>query len=102
MTVMKKSFCFQSDSQSEKAEEEDEEAWGQKIRDITEERDQALMERNQALAALMELEKEHVEAIRTIEKLKAENMRDRYVASKTSQDALTKGENSSANHCEWL
>lgn len=92
----------QPDNQSENAEEEDEEAWKQKIRDITEERDQALMERNQALAAFMELEKEHVEAVRTIEKLKDENSRDRFVdaASKKRKDAFTKGEVSSANHCD--
>ena len=90
----------QPTDQSEKPEEENE-AWKRKIRDITEERDQALMERNQALTALMELEKEHAEAVRTIERLKTEHLRSRFVesVSKNPKDLSTKGDELSVNHC---
>ena len=45
------------------------------MEEAREERDLALLERNQALAALMELEKEHAQALRTVEKLKADSLR---------------------------
>lgn len=94
--------CAQSNYQSENSEEENEETWKQKIRDITDERNQALMERNQALTALMELEKEHAEAIRTIEKLKTEKLSNVVAqnASKTSKENSNKGEDLSANDCK--
>lgn len=92
---------MQPTDQSEKTEEESE-AWERKIRDITEERDQALMERNQALTALMELEKEHAEAKRTIERLKTETLSNRFVesVSKKPKDLSTKGDELSVNHCD--
>lgn len=60
------------------------------------------MERNQALTALMELEKEHAEAIRTIEKLKTEKLSNVVAqnASKTSKENSNKGEDLSANDCK--
>lgn len=69
----------QSNYQSEDSQGESEENWKQRIREITAERDQALKERNQALAALMELEKDHTEALGTIERLKRESTCDRCV-----------------------
>lgn len=96
------SECAQPNYQSENAEEENEENWKQTIRDITDERDQALKERNQALAALMELEKEHAEAIRTIERLKAENLSNRFVENspKTPTGTTKTGGELSTNHCD--
>ncbi|XP_068737818.1 uncharacterized protein [Montipora capricornis] len=84
----------QPTNQSEKAGEETYEAWNRRIRDITEERDQALKERNQALAALMELEKEHAEAMRTVESLRLENSMKRVVEteSRKLENETTKGE----------
>jgi len=73
------SECAQSNYQSEDCQGESEENWKQRVREITTERDQALNERNQALAALMELEKEHAEALGTIERLKKESSCSRYV-----------------------
>ena len=73
------SECAQSNYQSEDSQGESEENWKQRIREITAERDQALKERNQALAALMELEKDHTEALGTIERLKRESTCDRCV-----------------------
>ena len=63
----------QPTDQSENVEEEIDRTWERKIWNVTEERDQALKERNQALAAFMELEKKHSEAIRTIEMLRLDN-----------------------------
>ena len=92
---------MQPTDHSEKTEEEGE-AWERKIRDITVERDQALMERNQALTALMELEKEHAEAMRTIERLKTETLSNRFAesVSKKPKDFSTKGDELSVNHCD--
>ena len=73
------SECAQSNYQSEDSQGESEENWKQRIREITAERDQALKERNQALAALMELEKDHTEALGTIERLKRESSCERCV-----------------------
>ena len=73
------SECAQSNYQSEDSQGESEENWKQRIREITAERDQALKERNQALAALMELEKDHTETLGTIERLKRESKCDRCV-----------------------
>ena len=44
------------------------------MRNITDERDQALLEHNQAIAALMELETKHQEAKQLIEKLREESL----------------------------
>ena len=76
--------------QSENVEEEMQRAWEWKIWTVTEERDQALQERNQALAAFMELEKKHSEAIRTIEMLRLNNLRMR-----SAENAWRKSKNES-------
>lgn len=93
---------MQSNYQSEDAQGETEENWKQRIRDIADERDQALKERNQALAALMELEKEHTEALGTIEKLKKENSCSRCVGNspKTLKETPSIGREISTNHHE--
>jgi len=74
--------------QSENVEEEMQRAWEWKIWNVTEERNQALQERNQALAAFMALEKKHSEAIRTIEVLRLNKLRMRSAenASKKSKN----------------
>ena len=97
------SECAQSNYQSEDSQGESEENWKQRIREITAERDQALNERNQALAALMELEKEHTEALETIERLKRESSCSRCVESspktfKEVNNSLSRETN--ANHRE--
>ncbi|XP_015763422.1 PREDICTED: uncharacterized protein LOC107342439 [Acropora digitifera] len=80
----------QPTDQSENVEEEMQRAWEWKIWTVTEERDQALQERNQALAAFMELEKKHSEAIRTIEMLRLNNLRMR-----SAENASRKSKNES-------
>lgn len=96
------SECAQSNYQSEDSQGESEENWKQRIREITAERDQALNERNQALAALMELEKEHAEALATIERVKRESSCSRCAenSSKTFKEATSIGRETSANHRE--
>ncbi|XP_044181206.1 uncharacterized protein LOC114948739 isoform X2 [Acropora millepora] len=76
--------------QSENVEEEMQRALEWKIWTVTEERDQALQERNQALAAFMEMEKKHSEAIRTIEMLRLNNLRMR-----SAENASRKSKNES-------
>lgn len=94
------SECAQSNYQSEDSQGESEENWKQRIREITAERDQALNERNQALAALMELEKEHAEALATIERVKRESSCSRCAenSSKTFKEATSIGRET--NHRE--
>ena len=96
------SECAQPNCQSEDSQGETEEKWKQRIREIADERDQALKERNQALAALMELEKEHTEALGTIERLKKESPCSRYVekSSGTFKEAPSIGQEISAHHHE--
>jgi len=97
------SECAQSNYQSEDCLGESEENWKQRIREITAERDQALNERNQALAALMELEKEHAEALGTIERLRRESSCNRCVenSSKTFKEVNNgMDREANANHRE--
>ena len=60
----------QPTDKSDNVEEEIQRAWEWKIWTVTEERDKALKERNEALSAFMELEKKYSEATRTIEMLR--------------------------------
>ena len=89
----------QPTDQSENVEEEIDRAWERKIWNVTEERDQALKERNQALTAFMELEKKHSEAIRTIEMLRLDNSQMRYVEnfSKISKNESSDDFNASSS-----
>lgn len=97
------SECAQSNYQSGDSQGESEENWKQRISEITAERDQALNERNQALAALMELEKDHAEALGTIERLKRESSCSRCVENspKTFKEVNNSMDReTSANHRE--
>lgn len=69
---------------------------------MKDERDQALKERNQALAALMELEKEHADALGTIEKMKKENTSSNCAGNplKTTKETSISGHELSANRCK--
>ena len=103
MQGVDESECAQSSCQSGDSQGESEEDWKQKIREITAERDQALNERNQALAALMELEKDHAEAMGTIERLKRESSCSRCVENspKTFKEFNNSmGREANANHRE--
>lgn len=95
-------FEFAQTFQGEDSCEEPEEDWKQKMKELTDERDRALKERNQALAALMELEKEHAEALETIEKMKKEKMRGSLAenSSKTMTETVVNSRELSTNHCK--
>lgn len=88
--------------QGEDSCEEPEEDWKQRMKELTDERDQALKERNQALAALMELEKEHAEALGTIERMRKEKTRSSVAENslRTKRETVVNSVELSANHCK--
>lgn len=72
------------------------------MKELTDERDQALKERNQALSALMELEKEHAEALGTIERMRKEKTRSSVAENslRTKRETVVNSVELSANHCK--
>ncbi|KAK3741184.1 hypothetical protein QZH41_012618, partial [Actinostola sp. cb2023] len=68
---------------SDLIQEEREEVWRKLVEELKQERDQSIMDRNQALSALMDLEKEHAHALAIIEQQRKD------LDSRTSDTILT-------------